>query len=183
MTFKTGNDWWKHQSAPIRRALTGAVIYDAYYDAILGTVTLQTATELPVTVLLYSTHKSIEELERDVRTCDPSDDNPWTTALEYWEFNVAGGWIGDRTPLLLNDMGTEDRYSNEYLRRCNPGFVGFATRCSDKTYAVFDTESLPGVLNVESAKDDISIPYNNMVTLRRIPDAKGMSRVRKQARR
>ena len=184
MTYKTGRDWWMHQSAPIKKLLTGAIVYDAYYDAILGVAILPKGP-----VLVYSTRMSIDELAKDMKTSDPNEDNPYTMALEYWDFNVAGGWIGDRTPLLLDDLSDTEVESNALIREHNPGFMGFATRCSDRTYAVMEDIGRPNdaeltlPIYTNNGPQDIIIPFLDMISMRRIPDATVVSSMRKKTHR
>lgn len=49
------------------------------------------------TLAVYSAHKCIKILvERDGMTHEE--------ALEYFNFNVVGGWVGEETPLFLESM-------------------------------------------------------------------------------
>lgn len=204
MTYDNANDWYKHQIARIRKALSGVCIYEGYYGAILGTVVMPNSNRK---IAVYSTAIAISSLVEDMSAesdvCNP-DDNAVNTgamedcATEYWDFNVAGGWIGPGTPLLLNDLSCTDRENNAYLAKYNPRFVGFATRCSDKTYALFEqadtfANSNPGELVVPT-KDihgnplDITIPYPDVLlmeklpSIRRLPNAKVVPGLRKKAR-
>ena len=52
------------------------------------------------TLAVYSAHKCIKLLvERDGMTHEE--------ALEYFNFNVVGGWVGEETPLFLESMSKE----------------------------------------------------------------------------
>jgi len=46
-------------------------------------------------VVAYDTDKIIEILSRDM----PEDD-----ALEYFEYNILGAYVGDRTPIYVNTI-------------------------------------------------------------------------------
>ena len=131
VTYKDGNDWWESLPEPHKSALEGTIIYDGYYDAILG------YTELHgVTVLLYSREKCIEELAAEF---SDNSDNPYTDAIEFFDYNVVGGWLGEHTPLILSDeYPMEDMPITQNIRR---GFIGYATRCSDMEYAIFEQDS------------------------------------------
>lgn len=50
------------------------------------------------TFALYSYSRVIEVLAED---SDPEDDDPYTSAMEFFEFNVVGGWLGEGTPGFL----------------------------------------------------------------------------------
>jgi hypothetical protein len=49
--------------------------------------------------VVYSRQRILEKLAEEARESD--SDDPETEALEYYEFNIVGGWIGDSTPAFL----------------------------------------------------------------------------------
>jgi len=64
------------------------VIADGFDDAIMG-VDEQSMR------LIYSMEKSIEILCKDM---------PYSEAIEYFDFNVAGAYVGEKTPIWCNDL-------------------------------------------------------------------------------
>jgi hypothetical protein len=67
-----------------------AVILDGYNHAIIGIAT-RFGTE---PILCYSTAKIIETLMREGMTEEE--------AVEFFDFNIIGGWFGDGTPIFLD---------------------------------------------------------------------------------
>ena len=66
----------------------GMILYDGLEDAFIGVA--YRFSDPPVAVYQYS--KVLEVLGEDM---EPEE------ALEHFEFNVIGGWVGDRTPIFL----------------------------------------------------------------------------------
>ena len=64
-----------------------SIFYDGFDDAIIG-------VELNSFRIIYSTTKCIEILCKDM-----SEDD----AREYFDFNVVGGYVGEKTPIFCND--------------------------------------------------------------------------------
>ena len=64
------------------------IFYDGFDEAIIG---LETETNR----VIYSVKKCIEILCEDV-----SEDD----AREHFIFNVAGGYVGEQTPIFCNDL-------------------------------------------------------------------------------
>lgn len=53
-------------------------------------------------VLLYDTRKVLAKLQKDGMT--------YEEALEYYSYNIIGGWFGDRTPaFLIEEMNHAER--------------------------------------------------------------------------
>lgn len=67
----------------------GLLFADGFDDAILG-VAERIGTE---PVVAYSTPKIIEILSRDM-----TEDE----AVEYFEFNILGAYVGERTPVFIS---------------------------------------------------------------------------------
>jgi hypothetical protein len=63
------------------------IFYDGFDDAIIG-------VELHTFRVIYSTLKCIEILCKDM-----SEDD----AREHFEFNVVGGYVGEKTPIYCDD--------------------------------------------------------------------------------
>lgn len=61
------------------------MVADGFDDAIIGVTEDFRA--------VYSRQKCIEVLERDM---------PYEDAVDYFEFNVEGAYMGERTPLFIN---------------------------------------------------------------------------------
>jgi hypothetical protein len=66
---------------------------DGYDDCIVGV-----ARRFTDTFVIYDYKKVIEKLMSD----GMSEDD----AIEFWEFNQVGGWMGDKTPGFLFTPGT-----------------------------------------------------------------------------
>lgn len=73
---------------------------DGFDDAIIG-------IEYHSDRLVYSMRKMIEiELEAtewDEEDRDPEDD-PWTEVYDHLSFNVWGAYVGEDTPIYVNDL-------------------------------------------------------------------------------
>ena len=63
------------------------IFYDGFDDAIIG-------LELNANRVIYSVKKCIEILCEDMSEED---------AREHFDFNVAGGYVGEQTPIFCND--------------------------------------------------------------------------------
>lgn len=68
------------------------ITYDGLEDAAMGIVTVHTQP----TRVVYSFSKIIEVLMRD------SEMN-YEEAIEYFDFNINGAWVGERTPAIFYD--------------------------------------------------------------------------------
>jgi hypothetical protein len=63
------------------------IFYDGFDEAIIG-------LELNTNRVIYSVKKCIEILCEDMSEED---------AREHFDFNVAGGYVGEQTPIFCND--------------------------------------------------------------------------------
>jgi hypothetical protein len=63
------------------------IFYDGFDEAIIG-------LEIETNRVIYSVKKCIEILCEDM-----SEDD----AREHFDFNVAGGYVGEQTPIFCND--------------------------------------------------------------------------------
>lgn len=71
---------------------TGAMMADGFEDALIGY-----GTRFSHPVAIYDYNKAIAILvERDGMTFDD--------AIEHFEFNVAGAYVGDKTPVWLREV-------------------------------------------------------------------------------
>tara|TARA_R100001443_G_scaffold40250_1_gene53677 strand:+ start:255 stop:506 length:252 start_codon:yes stop_codon:yes gene_type:complete len=68
-------------------------IWDGYDDCIIGVGTRCGMTD----VFIYDKHKMITKLVR-------RDDMTYDEALEFIDFNMAGAFIGEDTPILVDRM-------------------------------------------------------------------------------
>ena len=68
-------------------------IWDGYDDCIIGVGTRCGMTD----VFIYDKHKMITKLAR-------RDDMTYDEALEFIDFNIAGAFIGEDTPILVDRM-------------------------------------------------------------------------------
>lgn len=55
------------------------------------------------TFLIYDQSCVIRQLEKDMgaNTVGPDFDDPHTAAIEFFEFNTVGAWVGEATPAFL----------------------------------------------------------------------------------
>ena len=56
-------------------------------------------------IAVYSTAKCREILQK-------RDGMTYSEAVEYFEFNIAGAWVGKETPLWLEQMSYQDAINN-----------------------------------------------------------------------
>ena len=68
-------------------------IWDGYDDCLIGVGTRCGLTD----VFIYDKHKMITKLVR-------KDDMTYDEALEFIDFNIAGAFIGEDTPILVDRM-------------------------------------------------------------------------------
>ena len=68
-------------------------IWDGYDDCIIGVGTRCGMTD----VFIYDKHKMITKLVK-------RDDMTYDEALEFIDFNIAGAFIGEDTPILVDRM-------------------------------------------------------------------------------
>ena len=72
-----------------------AMLFDGFEDALVGTCD---RIGQP-TLAAYDYDKCIEILAKDMT--DFEDDDPYTMAVEYFDFNVIGAYIGESTPVFI----------------------------------------------------------------------------------
>ena len=63
---------------------------DGFDDAIIGVV-----ERIGIQAICYDQEKVIEILMKDMT---------YEEAVEYFEFNIAGAWVGESTPFFLQKM-------------------------------------------------------------------------------
>lgn len=80
-------------------------LYPVGYDAAL----LGVAGGFDELRLVYSVRKIIEILiEQGDPSSDQEDYDPYTDAREYFDYNVAGGYVGPKTPIWVEDECLEE---------------------------------------------------------------------------
>ena len=68
----------------------GAIVYDGFEDAFIGFAERCSSPG----VAIYSYERMIHILMK-------RDDMSYGEAVEYIDFNVIGGWVGERTPYVM----------------------------------------------------------------------------------
>ena len=72
------------------------LVMDEYDEAIVGI-----CHRFNDTFVLYDRAKLLEILAADMaKDCEP-DDDPMTLAVEHFDFNIIGGWVGQYTPAFV----------------------------------------------------------------------------------
>ena len=83
------------------------ILYDNYEEALVGIC--RRFNQPPVA--LYSYGKCIEILMRDMADEDldeGEDDDRYSRAGEWFEFNTLGAWVGEHTPAFLHCDGNDE---------------------------------------------------------------------------
>ena len=82
----------------------GAVLFDGMEHAIIGF-----GTQFNRPIAIYSYNKMVSRLTDEfTEQCEVigsahHDCDHWMEAEEYIEFNTAGGWFGETTPVILRE--------------------------------------------------------------------------------
>lgn len=71
---------------------------DGYDDCIIGVCSRINQQD----VLAYSRSKIIEKLMAEMD--DESEQERYLAAVEYFDFNIAGAWMGDLTPCFIDTL-------------------------------------------------------------------------------
>jgi len=71
-----------------------AVLMDGFDDCIIGVLERFGMDS----IVLYDKQKVIEKLMKESSAPDELGDLAMEQALEYYEYNMLGSWIGERTP-------------------------------------------------------------------------------------
>jgi hypothetical protein len=74
-----------------------AIVYPNYEEALVGIC--RRFGQPPLA--LYSYEKCIEILMRDTEGEDLSEERRWEMAVEFFEFNSIGAWVGEYTPAFV----------------------------------------------------------------------------------
>lgn len=80
----------------------GAILFDGFEDALIGF-----GTQFNRPVAIYSWLKMVGQLaQENGAMCEDREAcqaDHWSEAEEYIEFNTAGGWFGENTPIILRE--------------------------------------------------------------------------------
>ena len=77
-----------------------ALFADGFDDAIMG-------YDAAGYRVVYDYDKCIEILAKDMTNLD-DDDDPYMMAVEYFDFNVIGAYMGESTPVFIRLQATEE---------------------------------------------------------------------------
>ena len=174
--YNDGTEWYDGlQRIWDRQALFDSVIYDDYFDAILGMACVQ-----GVYVLVYSVSNIINNLEGQFT----ESEDPYTEAVEYFDFHIVGDWNGERTPLHLYDDVDSLLHMYKFIRSCNrPSYyknlLGEACRCGPPPILVYRTNPPHGTTKLPlPGEQDYAL-----VKLEKLSHASDMPKVRTKAHR
>lgn len=78
-----------------------ALIADGFDGAIIGLVNQGGTSNF---LVLYDSEKCIEILAKQFEEAEPGDTDFHTMAVEYFEYNVSGGYVGENTPMFLTRL-------------------------------------------------------------------------------
>ena len=84
--------------------LEGAITYDGCDSALVGTAKV-IREEQWVEIAIYSYERLVEHFKNEYLsdTENPiTEDEAETDALEWVDFNIAGGYLGNRTPMIIS---------------------------------------------------------------------------------
>jgi hypothetical protein len=84
--------------------LDGAITYDGCDSALVGTAKVVRETQW-VEIAIYSYEKLVEHFKNEYLSDSEnpiSEDEAEVDALEWVDFNIAGGYLGIRTPMIIS---------------------------------------------------------------------------------
>ena len=99
MTLRTGIFNMALKEQLLELGLEEVVVMDGYDDCVIG-VLERFGTE---PIVLYDKDRVIDKLVDDGLTLDE--------AVEFYEYNQLGSWVGDKTPGFLVKLPTDSQYS------------------------------------------------------------------------
>ena len=82
-----------------------ALLADGLEDAFIGMC--EVAGRPPIA--LYDEEKCIEILAKQMVPFDDDEDDPYTMAVEYFEFNTKGAWVGENSPRYVTLYKREEQ--------------------------------------------------------------------------
>jgi len=71
---------------------------DGFDDAIIGICERATSSN----VVAYDRDRCIEIIVERSGSSELTDEEAYEEAVEYFEFNVVGAWMGERTPVFIS---------------------------------------------------------------------------------
>ena len=98
MNFNDIYDYLKEKSPE-------AILYDDCDSALIGTARLYREDKW-VEVAIYSYESLVEHFKTEFLKDEedkPSEDDAEEEAMEWVDYNIAGGYLGIYTPLIIND--------------------------------------------------------------------------------
>ena len=77
-----------------------ALFLDGFDDAIIG------LAERPNLgpVVAYDESKIIDILAETMEVGEGEEDDKYSMAIEYYEFNIKGSWLGEGTPIIITTI-------------------------------------------------------------------------------
>jgi len=74
-------------------------IADGFDDAIIGI-----ATDFTEPKLIYSVSICLDILEKEFKESEPISENPRIDAIDYFNYNLCGAYVGEKTPIWCWDI-------------------------------------------------------------------------------
>ena len=74
-------------------------IADGFDDAVIGI-----ATDFTEPRLIYSVSICLDILEKEFKVSQPISKNPRIDAIDYFNYNVCGSYVGEKTPIWCWDI-------------------------------------------------------------------------------
>ena len=80
----------------------GCLVADDYNDCLIG------ITEGANPVAVYSTQKIIAKIVDEIKSNEDFDgEDPYITAVEHFQYNIVGAYVGEKTPVYINMLDDE----------------------------------------------------------------------------
>ena len=76
-------------------AVEGAMIADGYNDCIIGCIPEKR-------ILVYDRDAIIEKLAKGSPSWETEPDEAYQEAVEFFEYNISGAYVGENTPLYVS---------------------------------------------------------------------------------
>ena len=80
----------------------GCLVADDYNDCLIG------ITEGANPVAVYSAQKIISKIVDEIKSNEDYDgEDPYITAVEHFQYNIVGAYVGEKTPVYINMLDDE----------------------------------------------------------------------------
>lgn len=80
----------------------GCLVADDYNDCLIG------ITEGANPVAVYSAQKIIAKIVDEIKSNEDFDgEDPYITAVEHFQYNIVGAYVGEKTPVYINMLDDE----------------------------------------------------------------------------